>query len=102
MKAAPKIYKSTKQALAWCFEKSRDLWKDKCGELRKEIKVMKVRVADSVQARDAWRAKQEDAVQRIDELKSQVAELQVEKMELERRVVELDSKKKNPVVRLSR
>jgi hypothetical protein len=61
MRAATGVYKSSKQALAWFFEKSRHRWKGHCRILRRERHSMVVRVADATRVRDAWREKAEAA-----------------------------------------
>ena len=56
MGMAKGAYKSSKQALAWFFEKSRDKWKMHCRGLRKKLHVMAVHVADATRARDGRRS----------------------------------------------
>lgn len=78
MQVTRKIYKCSKQALAWFFKKSRDGWKDKALGLRKEIKVLNVRVADVSKARDSWRARQEEAERQLKAAEQRTRELEAE------------------------
>jgi len=76
MGMAEGAYKSSKQALAWFFEKSRDKWKMHCRGLRKKLHVMAVHVADATRARDGWRAKAEAAESRAVELEARATQWQ--------------------------
>lgn len=76
MGVAEGAYKSSKQALAWFFEKSRDKWKMRCRGLRQKLHVMAVPVADATRARDGWRAKAEAAESRAVELEGRVTQWQ--------------------------
>lgn len=78
MKIVAKVYRSSRQALAWCFRKSRDTWKAKCGVLRGELNRQRVHVRDARKARDAWRVKHEAELQRVTELELRVAELEAD------------------------
>lgn len=71
-------YKSSKQALAWFFRKSRDGWREKALGLRQEIKVLKVRVADVSKARDSWRGRQEEAERQLKAAEQRTRELEAE------------------------
>ena len=78
MRTGAGFFKSSKQALAWFFEKSRDKWKAHCRELRRKLKVKTVHVADATRARDAWREKAEAALRHAAELEAQVAHWQAQ------------------------
>jgi len=90
MRTAGEVYKSSKQALAWFFEKSRDKWKARCRELREKLQVKAVHVADATRARDAWREKAEAAQRHAAELEAQVAHWQAQyDVELKKTVLRL-------------
>jgi chromosome segregation ATPase len=71
----PKDYKSRPGALAWFFRKSRDGWKRKYRDLKATIKGYKNRIADLTKSREQWRAKAEQAGQRLSALEAENAEL---------------------------
>ena len=73
-----RVYKCSKQVLAWSFKKSRDGWKGKALGLRKEIKVLKVRVADVSEARDSWRVRLEGAERQLQAAERRTRELEAE------------------------
>jgi hypothetical protein len=73
MRTAVRVYKSSKQALAWFFEASRDKWKARCRELRELLRGQAAQVAQATRERDAWRAKAETALQCVAECESQVS-----------------------------
>lgn len=56
--SSPK-FKSRPGALAWSFRKSRDKWKKKHHEGKKENKRLKVKTHDLEKSRAEWRAKYE-------------------------------------------
>lgn len=78
MRTAGMVYKSSKQALAWFFETSRDKWKAHCRELRETLRGKVAQVAEATRERDAWRAKAEAAWRGKAELESQVAHWQAQ------------------------
>jgi len=65
-------FKSPVRVLAAFFQKSRDNWKQKCMEVKAELKRWKVRVADVCKSRDAWRSKAEIMQKEIEALQAQV------------------------------
>jgi chromosome segregation ATPase len=71
----PKEYKSRPGALAWFFRKSRDGWKRKYQDLKATVKGYKNRIADLTESREQWRAKAEQAGQRLRALGAENAEL---------------------------
>jgi chromosome segregation ATPase len=71
----PKDYKSRPGALAWFFRKSRDGWKRKYRDLKVTVKGLKNRIADLTRSREQWRAKAEQAGQRLGALEAENAEL---------------------------
>ena len=78
MRTAGRVYKSSKRALAWCFEVSRDNWKARCREGREAWRGKTAQVAEAARERDAWRAKAEAAWRRATELESQVVHWQAQ------------------------
>jgi chromosome segregation ATPase len=77
-KPTTKDYKSRPGALAWCFRKSRDLWKAKYQDLKASFKRLTNRVADLTKSRDQWRLKAEQAHGQLAGLEAQVAGLRAE------------------------
>jgi hypothetical protein len=77
-KPTTKDYKSRPGALAWCFRKSRDLWKAKYRDLKASFKRLTNRVADLTKSRDQWRLKAERAHGQLAALEARVAGLQAE------------------------
>jgi chromosome segregation ATPase len=75
---ATKNYKSRPGALAWCFRKSRDLWKAKYQDLKASFKRLTNRVADLTKSRDQWRLKAQRAQDQLAALEAQVVGLQAE------------------------
>lgn len=78
MRTAGAVYKSSKRALAWFFEVSRDKWKARCREVREALRGKAAQVAQAAHERDAWRAKAEAALRRAAELESQVVHWQTQ------------------------
>ena len=78
MRTAGAVYKSSKRALAWFFEVSRDKWKARCREVREALRGKAAQVAQAAHERDAWRAKAEAALRRAAELESQVVRWQTQ------------------------
>jgi chromosome segregation ATPase len=83
----PKAYKSRPGALIWFFRKSRDGWKRKYRDLKAAVKGLKNRVADLTKSREQWRARAEQAGERL-------AALEAENAELRARVAAAEEKKK--------
>lgn len=77
-KPTAKGYKSRPGALAWCFRKSRDLWKGKYQALKASFKHLTNRVADLTKSREQWRLKAERAHGQLADLEAQVVGLQAE------------------------
>jgi septal ring factor EnvC (AmiA/AmiB activator) len=69
-------YKSPVRKLVAFFEKSRDGWKAKHRELKKQLKKEQNQVRAVERSRAAWRRKAEDAARRVEELESELAEVQ--------------------------
>jgi chromosome segregation ATPase len=83
----PTDYKSRPGALAWFFRKSRDGWKRKYRDLKVTVKGLKNRIADLTKSREQWRAKAEQAGERL-------GALEAENAELRSRLAEAEDKKK--------
>jgi hypothetical protein len=84
--ATRKEYKSPTSALKWCFERSRDCWKNKYKELQATVKGYKNNIADLSKSRDQWRLKAEQAREQLsaveaenDGLRTQIAGLEEKK-----------------------
>lgn len=73
-----KTYRSRPGALAWCFRKSRDLWKAKYQDLKVSFKRLTNRVADLTRSRDHWRLRAEQAQGQLAVLEDQLAGLPAE------------------------
>jgi hypothetical protein len=58
---ARREYESPASALKWCFEKSREGWKNKYKELKAIVKGYKNRIVDLVKSREQWKLKAEQA-----------------------------------------
>ena len=67
-----------KQVFAWATLRSRDSWKKAAQERRKEIHVLKVRVADVSGSRETWKAKCDEANQKLIEAERRIQELEDE------------------------
>jgi uncharacterized protein YdaU (DUF1376 family) len=74
--AGSNSFRSPPRVLVAFFQRSRDQWKQKCMEVKTELKRVKVRVADVSKSRDAWRNKAEDKQRQLEALQAQVQELQ--------------------------
>jgi len=68
-------YKSRPGALVWFFRKSRDGWKRKYRDLKATVKGLQNRIADLTKSRAQWRAKAEQAGQRLGDLEAENAQL---------------------------
>ena len=66
------------QVLAWSYKKSREGWKQKAVELRRDVKVMKVRVGDVSKSRDAWRDRAEAAERELTQSQQRMRELETQ------------------------
>ena len=65
-------YRSPARVLAWCFQKSRDLWKAKYKELQERVKAFRTELRDLRRSRDRWRAKSEALEGKIKELRAEL------------------------------
>jgi hypothetical protein len=78
LEPAVKVYKSRPGALAWCFRKSRDLWKGKYQALRDSFKRLTDRARDLTKSRERWRLKAERAHGQLAALEARIVGLQAE------------------------
>jgi monoamine oxidase len=68
-------YTTSKQVQAWFLLRSRDLWKTKYANLKRELKRVRQRVADVDRSRAQWRRKAEEAGQQLEALQAENARL---------------------------
>jgi chromosome segregation ATPase len=87
-----KEYKSPASALKWCFEKSRDGWKNKYKELKAMVKGYKNRIADLVKSREHWRLKAEQASEQQAALEAEIAGLRAQMAELEKKTTRVPAR----------
>jgi predicted nucleic acid-binding Zn-ribbon protein len=66
-------YKSPTYKLLAFFEKSRDKWKAKCLEAKRENRSLKYCLAKMTEKRDRWKAKARDLEKRLRELEKRFA-----------------------------
>jgi septal ring factor EnvC (AmiA/AmiB activator) len=85
--ATRKQYKSPMSALKWCFEQSRDRWKNKYKQLNATVKGYKKNIVDLSKSRDQWRLKAEQA-------REQLSAVEGENDELRARIAGLEEKKR--------
>src|SRR5436190_1438144 len=71
-------YKSRPGALIWFFRKSPDGWKRKYQDLKATVKGSTNRIADLTQSRQQWRAKAEQAGERVSALEAELAGLRAQ------------------------
>lgn len=55
--AEPLPYRSPMRKLVRFFERSRDQWKEKCQQAKRENNSLKIRLAAMKSSRDRWKAK---------------------------------------------
>ena len=55
--AEPLPYRSPMRKLVRFFERSRDQWKEKCQQAKRENNSLKIRLAAMKESRDRWKAK---------------------------------------------
>jgi hypothetical protein len=58
--AEPLPYRSPIRKLLRLFERSRDQWKEKCQQAKRENNSLKIRLAAMKESRDRWKAKAEE------------------------------------------
>ena len=66
-------FKSPLRILVRAFRKSRDKWKQKYMEIKKEIKRFRNQAADARKSREMWKRRGEQFQSRIQELEAQLA-----------------------------
>jgi predicted RNase H-like nuclease (RuvC/YqgF family) len=67
-------FRSPVRKLVQFFERSRDNWKRKCQEVKKQNKLMSNQVRAVEKSRAAWRARAEESERRVQELERELAE----------------------------
>lgn len=68
-------YSTPRKKLLRFFMRSRDGWKEKCQEARKQRKLMANQVRAVEKSRKRWRTLAEEGQRRVAELEAEVAEL---------------------------
>ena len=71
-----KEYLSPMQKLVRFFERSRDGWKQKCVEVRRELKLAHNQIRAVEKSREFWRGKAKQAAQDARAAKAEVEQLQ--------------------------
>jgi len=69
-------FRSPVRVLAAFFKESRDKWKQKYMDAKKDLKRLTVRVADVCKSRDTWKEKAEAKQQQLQALQSEMQQLQ--------------------------
>ena len=70
-----KKYTTPRWVQVWFLQRSRDNWKEKYKQLRRDAKRMRNRVKDVTHSRENWREQTEQQEQRIKELEAENAAL---------------------------
>jgi uncharacterized coiled-coil DUF342 family protein len=70
-----KKYTTPRWVQVWFLRRSRDNWKGKCQERKKQAKGLKNALGDLKRSREKWREKAEQASRRIEELEAENAAL---------------------------
>ena len=70
-----KKYTTPRWVQVWFLQRSRDNWKEKYKQLRRDAKRMRNRVKDVTHSRENWREQTEQQEQRIQELEAENAAL---------------------------
>lgn len=71
-------FKSPQRMLVRCFLKSRDKWKAKCQQAKRDIKRSKNKAADAVKSRDRWKRKCEKLETDKQRLEAELAQLRAQ------------------------
>lgn len=66
-----RAYKSRPGALVWFFRKSRDNWKQKCRNAKKENKLLKNKTNDLEKSRDSWKGKCQQLQEQLRQLREE-------------------------------
>lgn len=78
MSTETKEYLSSPRKLARFFERSRDIWKARCGEAKYRVKLLHTKVADLQKSRDRWKGETKQLRIEVRELQDEVERLQAE------------------------
>jgi hypothetical protein len=70
------LLKTRPGVLVRFFQKSRDRWKEKCQQVRGQLKALLVRIRDLERSRAAWRTRAEQHEQELRQLQQELAQLQ--------------------------
>lgn len=71
-------YRSPRRALAWSFRKSRDSWKRKYAEVKRDIKRFQNQVRDVTKSRDHWKSKAKALNEKNNSLQAALASMQAQ------------------------
>jgi predicted nuclease with TOPRIM domain len=78
MSTETKEYLSSPRKLARFFERSRDIWKARCGKSKHRLKLLHTKVADLHKSRDRWKGETRQLRSEVRELQDEVERLQTE------------------------
>ena len=81
MSMETKDYLSSPRKLARFFERSRDIWKARCGKAKYRVKLLHTKVADLQKSRQRWKGETKQLRAEVRELQDEVERLQAELQE---------------------
>ena len=84
MSTETKEYRSSPRKLARFFQRSRDIWKARCGDAKYRVKLLHTKVADLQESRERWKRETKHLRSEVKGLQNEVerllAELQEQKI----------------------
>jgi chromosome segregation ATPase len=81
MSTETKEYRSPPKKLVKFFERSRNLWKARCGEAKYRVKLLHTKVADLRKSRDRWKGETKRLRSEVRQLQDELGQLQAELQE---------------------
>ena len=81
MSTETKEYRSPLKKLVRFFERSRDLWKAKCGEAKYRVKLLHTKVADLRKSRERWKVETKQLRGEVRQLQGELGRLRAELQE---------------------
>jgi chromosome segregation ATPase len=78
MSTETKEYRSSPRKLARFFERSRDIWKARCGDAKYRVKLLHTKVADLQKSRDRWKRETKRLRSEVKGLQDEAERLQAE------------------------
>jgi peptidoglycan hydrolase CwlO-like protein len=81
MNGETKEYRSSPRKLARFFERSRDIWKARCGEAKYRVKLLHTKVADLQKSRERWKEETKQLRSEVRGLQEELERLQGELQE---------------------